>query len=134
MLKLKHSTRPAARRRGFLAVEAIAAIGLTVALAGLLTLAVANYGATRRETDTRRLLRLTAATELTRMQAGLTPLENAAAQERPDGTRLTITTTPGSGTWSGLMRVRVVASKVVSGTRRIEVEVSGYVPAAEAPR
>jgi hypothetical protein len=124
------------RSRAFLATEAVMAIGLTVALAGLFAAATVHYATARREADTRRLLRLAAAGELERLRAGLpraAALADAPPSSAPGGIALTTTVQPGEGVWRGLTRVRVVARKQMSGERRIEVEVVGYVAGMEGP-
>lgn len=122
--------RRQACRPGFITTEVLIAIGLTAVLALLITAAVLQYSAARRENDTRHMLRLAAATELARIRAGLTnpaSFDSDSPTAQSDETQIAVTTTPGEGLWQGLTRVRVVASQMVLGARRIEVELVAYV-------
>lgn len=114
----------------FITTEVLIAIGLTIALAFLMSVVTLQYAAARRENDARRMLRLAAATELARIRAGGTDFAAADAYTppatQPDGTQIAATTMPGERLWTGLTRVQVVAGRTVLG-RRIEVTLVAYV-------
>ena len=124
---------PKPPRRAFLTLELVVAVAITVIVATLLTVAVVQYVAARREHDTRRLLRAVAETELARMRAGVlsvAPSVQELATSRPAAVHVTTSTVPGVGLWHGLTRVHIVASTSVSN-REIKVELGGYVAAEE---
>jgi hypothetical protein len=133
MRRWQVSTEPSRRPRppGFISTEVLIAIGVTAVLTLLMSVAILQYTAARRENDTRRILRLAAATEVARIRAGVTAISASSPDStpttQPDGTQIAVTTMPGEGLWQGLTRVRVVASQMVLGARRIEVESIAYV-------
>jgi type II secretory pathway pseudopilin PulG len=120
-------------RLAMIQLEVIASLGLTIVLAALITVSVVQYARVRRETDTRRLLQLAAAAEIDRIRAGVHPLPSGAPgspslAENPGEIVVRATATPGTGLWQGLTRVRVVASKRMSGSRTMVVELAAFVP------
>jgi type II secretory pathway pseudopilin PulG len=131
-------TRRRRRRRcGFLSLEVLASIGLTVVLATLFASAVLQYAAARRETDTRRLLQLAAAAELDRIRAGLRPIPfgetSQSPASQPGEVRIWSTAVEGKSEWQGLTRVRVVASKRINSRRTIQVELVTFVDRGPQP-
>lgn len=121
-------------RRAFLTLEVLGSLGFVIALAALLSVVTLQYAAARRENDARRMLRQVAAGELERMRAGLAPVaasDRTLPTTQPAATRLTITTRPGEGPWRGLTEVRIVASRAITGTRTVRVELAAYLAASE---
>lgn len=120
--------------RGFVIVEFLGFLALTLALLVLLTLLIVQYAQVRRELDTRRQLYLAAETALQRMRAGISSVDSEPAAEetplRAGQTEVQITTTPGKEAWADMTHVQVVARKRISSRRIVEVELSGYVPSA----
>jgi hypothetical protein len=123
------------RCRGFIQMEIIASVALTLALAGLLAVTILQYAAARRESDARRLLQATAAAELDRIRAGITAVPRGAP-ETPPATQpgeivLNTTATAGTGPWQGMTCVRIVASKRIGLKRTVTVELATYIPAVQ---
>jgi hypothetical protein len=133
-----------ARRHGYVLAETTVAIGVTIVIAVLFSAAVVQYARARRDGDTRRILRLAAATELERVRAGLPGLASRpavpaqAGRVNPQGAAagpgeigLETTVQPGEGPWAGMQQVRVVASRQMPGGRVLRVELAAYVADAE---
>ncbi len=122
---------------GFIHLEVLASLGLTIILAALFAVATLQYAAARRENDTRRLLQLAAMAELDRIRAGIHPVpigepERGPASQ-PGEIVIRTTTTAGAGAWRGLTCVRVVASKHMAGVRTMEVELTAFVAGEVGP-
>lgn len=123
-------------RRGFLALDAIVAVGLTLLLAVAFAAAYRQFANARHEADARRQLRLAADAELVRLRAcgldrGANTPGSQPAQHAAGGIILETSVRPAEGIWGGMTRVTVVARKQVYG-RWAEVELSAYLPTPEA--
>jgi hypothetical protein len=124
------------KRRSFLALDAVAAVGLTLLLAVAFAAAYRQFANARHEADARRELRLAADAELTRLRAaGLDRFEGLSttqpAQRRVNDLLLETCVRPAEGVWAGMLRVTVAARKQVYG-RWARVELSAYLPDPEA--
>jgi hypothetical protein len=115
----------------FIHTEVLASIGLTIILAGVLSVGILHYAAVRRENDVRRTLQLMAAAELDCIRAGIRPVPQGQPDHSPISQPgivvVTATAAPGNGPWAGLTHVRVVASQRVSSARVIAVELAAFV-------
>lgn len=113
------------RRRTFIAIDLLAAIGLTVTLAVIFAAALRQFAQVHEDADARRVLRLAVESELNRRRAGITTdaLSNTAAP----GVELECSTVPATGTWEGFELVHVTARKRVLGGHWVGVELKGYV-------
>jgi hypothetical protein len=125
----------ARKRRSFLALDAIAAVGLTLLLALAFAAAYRQFANARHQADARRELRLAADAELTRLRAaGLSSFERLPTsqpeQRRVKDVILETGVRPAEGIWAGTMHVTVVARKQVYG-RWASVELTAYLPAPE---
>ncbi len=118
------------RRCALIQFEVLASITLTIVLAALLSVATLQYAAVRRESDARRTLQFAAAAELDQIRAGLhkvsigQPARPAASQ--PGEIALSTTALAGEGSWRGLARVHVVATRQISFRRTARVELTAY--------
>ena len=116
--------------RAFLILDVVAAAALAVVMIVLFSMATGQLVAAQRDCDARQRLRLAAETELSRLRAGIValPSQEAITTTRVVGP-ITIETTirPGSGSWSGLTHVAVVARRQVQGYWA-RVELSAYLP------
>lgn len=121
--------------RAFLILDVVAAAALAVAMIVLFSMATGQLVAVQRDSDARQRLRLAAETELSRLRAGIValPSQEAVTTTRVVGP-ITIETTirPGSGSWSGLTHVAVVARRQVQGYWA-RVELCAYLPTPEVP-
>ena len=124
-----------AGRRAVLTFDLIAAAGLTLILVTGFTLAARQFVHARDYTDAQRLLRLAAEAELNRLRAGFDaddrPGDTQPVEATPDPVILDTTHAPGTGVWSGFMRVTVVARKQIRGGRWVRVELASYLLATE---
>lgn len=124
--------RSPAARRAFLGLDLVFAIGATILLTVLFSVAIAQFSRAREDTDARRALRLVVEAELRRVRAGVV---DAPALRRADDPardmQLATTTTRGEGAWLGFDHVRVVGRKAVGGGRWVEVALATYVPRLE---
>ncbi len=124
------------KRRSFLALDAVAAVGLTLLLALAFAAVYRQFANARHQADARRELRLAADAELTRLRAaGLDTFERPPTsqpeQRRVKDVILETSVRPAEGLWSGTRQVTVVARKQMYG-RWVTVELSAYLPALEA--
>jgi hypothetical protein len=123
--------------RGFIHLEMLASIGLTIVLVALFAVATLQYAAVRRENDTRRLLQLAAMAELDRIRAGIHPVPVGEPEQppasQPGEIVVRATATAGEGAWRGLTCVRVVASKHMAGARIVAVELRAFVAGEAEP-
>jgi hypothetical protein len=123
------------RRRGFLGLDVVLAVGLTMLVFLFATAAYEQYASARQACEVRTRLRLAAEAELLRLRAsGHHPAEDAAPS-RPDAPAaddiiLETSTRPGTGVWSGLTHLTVVARTRVPGGWA-QVELTAYVPRPE---
>jgi hypothetical protein len=123
-------------RRSFLTLDVIAAVGLTLLLLVVFTAAYWQFANVRHERDAREALRLAAEAELLRLRAAGPDALNAAPQSQPaqpsaGGIALRTIVEPAEGPWTGMTRVTVIASKLVSA-RWVPFELSACLPSPEA--
>jgi hypothetical protein len=123
-------------RRSFLTLDVIAAVGLTLLLLVVFTAAYWQFANVRHERDAREALRLAAETELLRLRAAGPDALNAARQSQPvhhsvGGIALRTIVEPAEVPWTGMTRVTVIASKLVSA-RSVQFELSACLPSPEA--
>jgi hypothetical protein len=123
------------KQRAFLTFDVIAAVGITLIAVLAFTLAVRQFAQARRYNDARRILTLTAETELNCIRAGVAAHTNAngptPARPLPPGVTLRRTTAPAAGVWNGFDRVTVIAHKRITARRSVRVELSAYIPEIE---
>lgn len=115
-------------RRSFVAMDTIAAVGLTAFAILIATAGARNYVFARLDCDARRLLRLESETSLARARAGLPPRD---ASLLPHGVKLALERTDGDGSWDGFTLLRVRAAKQILGGRWIRTELTAYLIAPE---
>jgi hypothetical protein len=129
------------RPRGFLAFDAVMAVGLTLLLALVMAAACRGFADARHEMEARRALRLAADAELLRLRAaGLEGYRTETtdpgsygpnpvpASRVEGGITLEVHVQPAETPWDGMVLVTVVARKQVYG-RWTSVELSAYLPA-----
>lgn len=120
-------------RRGFLLVDLVAAVALTLALLLVLSLAARYYSAARDIADGARVLRLAAAEELARLRAGLPPRPACEVPGWPHAVQLELVRSPGTGDWTGFTLVTVRASRTPPRGRPQVAALRAYLPAPEMP-
>jgi hypothetical protein len=123
------------RRPGFLLVDTIVAVGLTVILTLAMVATFRQFSNSREYVNVRQQARIDAETELNRLRAGGLDGAPSTAPALPDVATASLETRmePGAGEWAGMTRVTVVAGRRVRD-RWITVELSTYLPAAEGVR
>lgn len=120
------------KRKGFLLLESITAIGIIAMMGALLVSFTVPYLKTRNDVLLERTLRLAAQSQLERLRAGV-----ALNTPPPDGflpvdVQLQTTSTPGTDAWAPMTKVTVTATGQGLGSRMQQVTLSGYF--VEAPR
>lgn len=111
------------KRRGFMTLDLLAAVGLMLVVFILFMTATHHYAAARRETDARRMLLLVADAELNRLRAGA---DDSAQPFRPAGVSVETATRPGQQAWQGLTLVTVTARTQILGGKWVSHSVAGY--------
>jgi len=106
--------------------EVLGGIVIVMIAAGLLYQMSTAYLRAREVLMLERTLRLAAQAELERYRAGTRVGTPPPKEVLPAGVTLTATTQPGSGVWSGMIRVTVTASGQDHRQRPHHVAVSGY--------
>lgn len=118
------------RGRAFLSFDVIFGTLLLLLLATIFTTALRQLAVAARDSDARRILRLAAEAELSRLRAGLAELPAAAADPAETaahrGVTIRVSSAPGTGAWQGLLLVHVEASRNLPDGKPIRVRLSGY--------
>jgi type II secretory pathway pseudopilin PulG len=118
--------------RGFIAAEALVALGIVMIATTVVTQAVFAYLRDRNDFMLERTLRLAAQAQLERYRAGV-PLNAAPpADLLPRNVTLATTTRPGVGPWAGMTQVIVTATCFESHPRGRSISLSGYYPEVRA--
>jgi hypothetical protein len=128
-------TRKRSTRCGFLSMDVVLAVGLTMILFVAVAAAYRQFANAQRQYDLRTELRLAAEAELLRLRASGpnsgedTPIAQST-RRTVSGVVLETSTRPGEGIWSGLTQVTVVARKRVPGGWT-QLELTAYVALLE---
>ena len=128
-------TRALSKRRGFLGMDTVLAVGLTILLVAAFSAAYRQFAKAGRVCDAERDLRLAAEAELLSLRAsGLAPrgdaLSSRPTQRTVNGAVLETKARPGEGIWSGLTHVTVIARKRFEASW-LQVELTAYIPSLE---
>jgi hypothetical protein len=119
------------RRRGFLVADALGAILLILAAAGMLVYASYRYVRWRNDAMFDRALWYAAEGQLLRYGAGAPRDSRPPTEVVPDSIELQTTVAPAADEWQGLTKVTVTASGTSRAGRSRRVAVCAFLP--EAP-